>query len=102
MLSFFDALSFATRKKTLLLGFITAIIMLFFLISIGFSLQNHYSLYSLLKSWLTAEKGSVTAYAALGNIAIMLKDHLFWGIIFQKTLQASFLLLFCGLSFFTS
>ena len=101
MLSFYDALSFATRKKTLLIGFITAIIMLFFLALIGISLENHYSFYSLLKSWLKAPKDSNAAYAALGRIALTLKEPLFWGIIFKKTLWAIFLMLCCGLSFFT-
>lgn len=101
MLSFYDALSFATRKKTLLIGFITAIIMLFFLALIGVALENHYSFYTLFKNWLTAEKGSPAAYAALGNMALMLKEPLFWGIIFKKVLWAFFLLFCCGLSFFT-
>ena len=101
MLSFYDALTFATSKKTLFFGFITAMIMLCFMVLIGFSLQNQYSFYSLLKTWLSAETGSSTAYGALVNMALMLKDPLFWGIIFKKVLWASFFLVCCGLSFFT-
>ena len=101
MLSFYDALSFATRKKTLFIGFITAMIMLFFGILACISLENHFSFYTLFKTWLAAEKNSTAAYVALSNIAFMLKEPIFWGIIFKKVLWMTFLLICCGFSFFT-
>ncbi len=100
MLSFYDALAFSAQKKNLIAAFLTACLMLFFWILIGFSLENHFQVFSLFKTWLVSSDNSVVTAAALAKIAVTLKNPEFWGLIYQKTLWITFLFFFCGISFF--
>jgi len=100
MLSLYDALCFSVQRKNLLMGWITAIIMLSFFILIGFSLESYFQLFSAFKTWLLAETGSPKATSALAQMALTLLDDNFWPIVFQKTLWACFMMFILGLSFF--
>ena len=101
MLSLYDALCFSVQRKNLLMGWITAIIVLLFFILIGFSLESNFQFFSAFKTWLLAETGSQKAISALAQMASTLMDDNFWPIIFQKTLWASFMMFILGLSFFS-
>lgn len=100
MLSFYDALAYSLQKKSLLGAFCAAMVMLIFLILVICSMQNHFALCTLFKGWLQAPSGSATAISALGQIAYVLNNPLFWGWLFRKTLIACFLFFFLGISYF--
>ena len=101
MLSFYDALSFSTRKKTQFFGLITALIMLTFFIFCGVFLEQKFLLYSSFRSWLTSETGSPEALFALSKIAVNLQDPTFWRTLYKLSLFGLFFIIMVNVFFFS-